>query len=97
AVLSQALLRRSDKPGRVAAYEFLVVTPAIANLIRENKTFRINSDIQTGASRGMIGLDAHLLGLFSRNLISADEALGKSQTPDSMRVKLLENGATFTT
>ena len=39
AVLSQALLRRSDKPGRVAAYEFLVVTPAIANLIRENKTF----------------------------------------------------------
>ena len=51
----------------------------------------------TGASRGMIGLDTHLLSLFSRNLISADEALTKSQTPDSMRAKLLENGATLTT
>jgi len=52
-VLSQALLRRIDKPGRVAAYEFLVVTPAIANLIRENKVFRIDSSIQTGKKFGM--------------------------------------------
>ena len=52
-VLSQVLLKRIDKVGRVASYEFLVVTPAIANLIRENKTFRIDSAIQTGRKFGM--------------------------------------------
>src|SRR5206468_3341790 len=51
-VLSQALLPKIGG-GRVAAYEMLVVTPAIGNLIRENKTFRINSAIQTGAKQGM--------------------------------------------
>ena len=56
-VLSQVLLRRIDKVGRVAAYEFLVVTPAVANLIRENKTFRIDSAIQTGRKFGMQLLD----------------------------------------
>lgn len=44
------LLSRVDQPGLVAGYEFLVVTPAIANLIRDNKTFRIDSSIQTGKS-----------------------------------------------
>ncbi|MHC5002465.1 MAG: type IV pilus twitching motility protein PilT, partial [Planctomycetota bacterium] len=58
-VLSQVLLRRIDAGGRVASYEFLVVTPAIANLIRENKTFRIDSAIQTGRKFGMQLLDDH--------------------------------------
>ena len=96
AVISQVLCKKTGG-GRIASFEIMVTTTSIAQLIRENKTFRINSDIQTGASRGMIGLDAHLLSLFNRNLISADEALGKSQTSDSMRAKLLENGANLTT
>jgi twitching motility protein PilT len=54
------LLKRVDTKGMVAAYEFLVVTPAIANLIRDNKTFRIDSAIQTGKKYGMQLLDDHL-------------------------------------
>lgn len=94
AVISQVLCKKTGG-GRIASFEIMVTTTSISQLIRENKTYRIASDIQTGASRGMISLDAHLLSLFNRNLISAEEALGKSQTPDSMRVKLIENGAVF--
>ena len=79
AVLSQQLLARDDKPGRVASYEFLVVTPAIANLIRENKTFRIDSAIQTGKKFGMQLLDDHLWGLYERGIINADEMIDKSR------------------
>jgi len=96
AVISQVLCKKIGG-GRIASFEIMVTTTSIAQLIRENKTYRIASDIQTGASRGMISLDAHLLSLFNRDLISADEALGKSQTPDSMRDKLVENGAVFNT
>jgi twitching motility protein PilT len=60
---SQVLLKRIDRKGMVAAYEFLVVTPAISNLIRENKTFRIDSAIQTGKKFGMQLLDDHLWSL----------------------------------
>lgn len=95
AVISQVLCKKTGG-GRIASFEIMVTTTSIAQLIRENKTFRIASDIQTGAKRGMIGLDAHLLSLFNRKLISAEEALSKSQTSDAMRAKLLENGATFT-
>ncbi len=94
AVISQVLCKKTGG-GRIASFEIMVTTTSISQLIRENKTYRIASDIQTGASRGMISLDAHLLSLFNRNLISADEALGKSQIPDSMRAKLVENGAVF--
>ncbi len=79
AVLSQQLLSRSDKPGRVASYEFLVVTPAIANLIRENTTFRIDSAIQTGKKFGMQLLDDHLWGLFERGVIDAEEMIDKAR------------------
>ena len=95
AVISQVLCKKTGG-GRIASFEIMVTTTSIAQLIRENKTFLIASDIQTGANRGMIGLDAHLLSLFNRQQISAEEALSKSQTSDTMRAKLLENGATFT-
>src|ERR1700761_1280896 len=65
AVLSQALCPRVDTDGMVAAYEFMVNTPAIANLIREAKTFRIDSSIQTGKKFGMQLLDEHLLDLYN--------------------------------
>ncbi len=87
AVLSQALCAKVPK-GRVAAYEFMVVTPAIANLIRENKTFRIDSSIQTGKKFGMQLLDEHLLQLFQDHLISAEEALDHSRNPGEMQDKI---------
>ncbi len=91
-VLSQVLLARSDKPGRVAAYEFLVVTPAIANLIRENKTFRIDSAIQTGKKFGMQLLDDHLWTLYERGLIAADEMVDKSKDPGEITEKIHRSG-----
>ncbi len=94
AVISQVLCKKIGG-GRIASFEIMVTTNSIAQLIRENKTYRINSDIQTGAAHGMIGLDAHLLSLYNRDLINADEALAKSQLPDAMRDKLVENGAQF--
>jgi len=92
AVISQVLCRKKGG-GRIASFEIMVTTNSVAQLIRENKTYRINSDIQTGAAYGMIGLDAHLLSLYNRDLISAEEALSKSQLPNVMREKLIENGA----
>jgi twitching motility protein PilT len=76
-VLSQALIPRISG-GRIAAYEMLVVTPGIANLIRENKTFRITSAIQTGAKQGMVLLDDSLFSLWEREEITQEEALAKA-------------------
>jgi twitching motility protein PilT len=94
AVLSQVLLPRADKPGRVAAYEFLVVTPAISNLIRENKTFRIDSAIQTGKKFGMQLLDDHLWSLYSRGMISAEEMIDMCRNPGDMTEKVHRSGGT---
>ena len=66
AVLSQALCPRVDTEGMVAAYEFMYVTPGIQNLIRENKSFRIDSDIQTGKRYGMQLLDDEFCSVISR-------------------------------
>lgn len=87
AVLSQALCAKIPK-GRVAAYEFMVVTPAIANLIRENKTFRIDSSIQTGKKFGMQLLDEHLLQLYQDHMISAEEAMDHARNPGEMQDKI---------
>jgi twitching motility protein PilT len=94
AVLSQQLLARVDQPGRVAAYEFLVITPAIANLIRENKTFRIDSAIQTGRKFGMQLLDDHLWSLYSKGVISAEEMIDKSKDPGDLTDKVHRAGGT---
>ncbi|HOK03782.1 MAG TPA: type IV pilus twitching motility protein PilT [Victivallales bacterium] len=88
AVISQVLLPRIDKPGRVAAFEIMISTPSIRALIRENKTFRITSDIQTGAKYGMNTLDSHLLELYQQNIISYGEMITKAQDPDSLIQKL---------
>ena len=94
AVISQVLCKK-EGGGRIAGFEIMVTTTSIAQLIRGNKTYRIASDIQTGAVHGMISLDAHLLSLYNRGLISASEALTKSQDPGPMRERLTENGATL--
>lgn len=90
-VISQSLCKKNGG-GRIAAYEIMVNTSSIASLIRDNKTFRITSDIQTGAALGMITLDTHLMSLVNRELIEPDEAVEKSQDPEAMRAKLLGMG-----
>ena len=86
-ILSQALLPRKPK-GRVAAYEMLVVTPAISNLIREAKTFRINSSIQTGRKYGMILLDDSLFNLWKEDLIEEQDALAKAQNFGELKARI---------
>ena len=88
AVISQLLLARVDKPGRVAAFEIMISTPAIRSRIRDNKTFQIASDIQTGAKYGMVALDAHLLDLYLNGVISYDDLVTKSRDPDTVVLKL---------
>lgn len=86
-VLSQALLPRKPK-GLVAAYEMLVVTPAISNLIRENKTFRIPSSIQTGKKYGMQLLDDALFNLWKTGLCEEGDVVVRSNSPGELRTKI---------
>ncbi len=88
AVLSEILLVKASGKGRIAAFEIMVVTPSIQNLIRDAKTYRITSDIQTGAKWGMKTLDASLLELYRRNLISYGDLLTKAQDPEAVLTKL---------
>ena len=88
AVISQILLVRATGKGRIAAFEIMVATPSIQNLIRENKTYRITSDIQTGAKFGMKTLDANLLDLYRAGHISYGDLLTKAQDPESIITKL---------
>lgn len=89
AVLSQALCPLAAGKGRIAAYEFMVVTPAIANLIRENKTYRIDSSIQTGRKFGMQLLDEHLWQLYDRGKITLEEMLDKGRQPGPLQDKAM--------
>ncbi|MCK5851374.1 MAG: Flp pilus assembly complex ATPase component TadA, partial [Kiritimatiellae bacterium] len=91
AVVSQVLLKRIDKKGRVAAFEIMIATDSIRSLIRDNKTFRITSDIQTGAKYGMITLDAHLFSLYQAGIISYDDLITKSQDPEALVQKLRDS------
>jgi twitching motility protein PilT len=70
----------------------MVATTSIQSLIRDNKTFRITSDIQTGANLGMITMDAHLLSLVNREIIAPDEAVEKAQDSNAMRDRLTQMG-----
>ena len=87
AVLSQTLCPVKKGKGRAAAFEFMVVTPAIANLIRENKVYRIESAIQTGKKFGMQLLDDHLWELYDIGRISKEEMLDKARIPASLLEK----------
>jgi len=73
-VVAQTLLKRIDKKGRCAALEIMVVTPAVANLIRENKTFQIPSAIQVGKQFGMQTLDDAIMEVLQKRWINAEEA-----------------------
>src|SRR5207244_2923710 len=86
-VLSQALLPRKPD-GLVAAYEMMVVTPAIRNLIRENKTYRIDSSIQTGRKHGMFLLDESLFKLWKDGLVEKEEVLLRSRKPTELAARI---------
>lgn len=86
-ILCQALLPKRPK-GLVAAYELLVVTPAIANLIREGKTFRINSAIQTGRKFGMQLLDEALYNLWKAELCEEEDVIMKSNLPGELKARI---------
>lgn len=90
AVVSQLLLVRQDKPGRVAAFEIMISTPSIRSLIRDNKTYRITSDIQTGAKHGMVTMDTYLMALYNAGQISYEDLITKAQDADSVKQKLQE-------
>ena len=83
AVISQSLLKTKDGHGRVAAHEIIIGTPAIRNLIRENKVAQMYSAIQTGQSVGMQTLDQCLADLVRRNVVSAHEARHKAMNKDN--------------
>lgn len=87
-VVAQTLIPKIGG-GRVAAYEILVVNSGIANLIRENKTFRINSAIQTGAKYGMQLLDDHLFRLWRDEKITIEDGLSKSHNPDELAKRIV--------
>lgn len=88
AVISQVLLKRADKNGRVAAFEVMISIPAVQALIRENKTYLITSVLQTGAKWGMNTLDSHLVELYMKNIISYEDLITKVQDPDSVIKRL---------
>ncbi|MCB5190316.1 type IV pilus twitching motility protein PilT [Methylobacillus arboreus] len=83
AVISQTLCKTKDEQGRVAAHEIMIGTPAIRNLIRENKIAQMYSAIQTGQNVGMQTLDQNLQDLVRRNLISLAEARTKAANKDA--------------
>ncbi len=82
AVISQTLLKTKDGAGRVAAHEIMIGTPAIRNLIRENKIAQMYSAIQTGRQIGMQTLDQNLQELVQRNVVSPAEARGKAMNKE---------------
>jgi twitching motility protein PilT len=88
-VLSQALLPKKPE-GVIAAYEMMVVTPAIQNLIRENKTYRIDSSIQTGRKHGMFLLDESLFKLWKDGLVEKEEALLRAAKPADLAAKFAQ-------
>jgi twitching motility protein PilT len=91
-VVSQTLLPKAEGSGRVAAHEIMVLTPAIAHLIREGKIYRINSEIQTGQRYGMQLMDDKLFELFKKKKIKYQDMMEKCVNPQEMMSKVREQG-----
>ena len=91
AVLSQRLLSRIGK-GRIAAFEIMIATSVIKRLIREEKIFEIQSNIELGGKEGMQTLDQALLDLVKRNIVSHEEAIRQSNNPARLQGLLEARG-----
>jgi twitching motility protein PilT len=96
AVLAQVLFKRIDKRGRCVALEILIATPAVRNLVREQKTHQIPSMIQTGKKYGMQLLDDAIMNLYKKGFISADEAYAKANDKGQFRPLLKSPPTDFT-
>lgn len=83
-VLSQQLIPNADKSGRVCAMEIMRTTPAIQNMIREGKTFQIESSIQTGSKYGMRTMDMCLAELFKKGMITQEEAINHASDSEML-------------
>ena len=87
-IISHQLVPHKDGTGRVLALEVLTNTPAVANVIRENKTYMLPGIIQTGKKQGMQLMDDALIDLYQRGLISAEEAYARAEQKDIVRHQL---------
>lgn len=87
-VISQQLIPRADGNGRELALEILTNTPAVANVIRETKTFMLPGIIQTGKKQNMQLMDDALVNLCSRGLITAEEAIGRAEQKQEVKQSL---------
>jgi twitching motility protein PilT len=96
AIMAQTLFKRVDKKGRVAALEILICTPAVRNLIRENKTYQIPSMIQTGKKYGMQLLDDAIMELVEKRIITPDDAYAKANEKARFRPLLRHPPTDFT-
>jgi twitching motility protein PilT len=96
AIIAQTLFKRIDKPGRVAALEVLIATPAVRNLIREEKVFQINSVIETSRKYGMQSLDDAIMRLLRDKIIDPEEAYSKCVNKNKFREFLSEPPQDFT-
>ena len=88
-VISQILVKRLPK-GRIAIHDIMVMTPSISALIRDNKTFRIQSDQQTGQKYGMVTLDDGLFGHYVKGNITREDCIEKASDYNGMQLKLKE-------
>jgi len=88
AVISQMLLTKVGGRGRIAAFEIMVATPAIRNLVREKKTYNIPSVIETGVKYGMKTLDQSLYELYSNKLITREDALNRAYDAVALQAKM---------
>jgi twitching motility protein PilT len=84
-VLSQTLVPRVDRAGRVAAFEIMIVTPAVRNIIREQRTHQLYSAIEAGSEYGMQLMDVHLVELCQRGVVAYEQALYRSMNPRDFR------------
>jgi twitching motility protein PilT len=91
-VCSQTLLPKAEGSGRIAAHEIMVLTPAVAHLIREGKIHRINSEIQTGSRYGMQLMDDSLFEMFKKKKIKYADMMEKCVNPTEMMNKVRESG-----
>ena len=85
AIVSQQLIKRQDKKGRIAAFEILVATDPIRALIRDGKVHQIASFLQTGAKDGMNTLDDHLTSLYEQGIISQEDLVDKANNRKAMQ------------
>ena len=84
AVISQTLFSRIDQPGMVPAVEIMLCTPAVRNIIRENRSFEIPNVIETNRNLGMISLDTAIAELYFNGMISREDAIAQAAYPDKL-------------